>query len=449
MRKTLRNRAITETMNMHMMHRPSYGHGLHAKARERVAIAFVIAMSMMLTTAGCAGRSASSSDTGASRSPVASQNATTSQSPSGTGSAKAYKSGGGSADRTDSAEYLAGRLVSGMSVAEKVGQLMMVPLFSGNDPGTIREAIVRDHVGSVLLIGNWSNGVSATAGATATLQGYAPENRRLLICTDQEGGQVQHLSGEGFNRIPSAVEQGRVSGTTLRRSAKTWGGQLAQAGVNVDLAPVADTVTTPSRADNAPIGALNRDFGLNPAGNGDHAAAFVAGMRDAGIMTAVKHFPGLGGVTGNTDFTAKGIVDSSTTLRGGSDDPIEGFRHAIAAKPDMVMMSLAVYAAIDGSSPAAFSSRIVNGYLRKTLGYEGVVTSDSMSAEALGSIPVRELGVRFVSAGGDLICIGDESDVAPILQGLLERARSDAGFARQVDRAATRVMTLKIRAGLA
>ena len=74
---------------------------------------------------------------------------------------------------------------------------------------------------------------------------------------DQEGGQVQHLKGSGFDTMPSAVAQGQMSADTLRSSAKTWGGQLKQAGINVDLAPVLGTVQV-KRSSNAPIGALNR-----------------------------------------------------------------------------------------------------------------------------------------------------------------------------------------------
>ena len=336
--------------------------------------------------------------------------------------------------------------VDAMSLEERVGQLVMVPLFAGTDASALRTLIRDRHAGSVLVIGKWKSGTAGVAEAVDVLQSYAPDGNRLIVATDQEGGTVQHLTGTGFDAIPSAVRQGAMDADTLRSSAARWGSQLAEAGVNVDLAPVTDTVVGPRKA-NAPIGALNRDFGLDADGNAAHAIAFVTGMRDAGVMSAVKHYPGLGAVTGNMDFTAEGITDTTTTLGG---PEVAAFDRTIReADPAMVMMSLATYRAIDGSAPAAFSRAIVDGHLRGTAGYGGVVISDSLSAEALGGIPTGELGVRLIEAGGDLACIGASELVAPIMDGLMAKAQADPSFAERVMASAVRVMTLKYRMGLA
>ena len=324
------------------------------------------------------------------------------------------------------------RTVAAMSMEERVGQLVMAPLNAGTDPSSLASTIRDRHVGSVLIIGNWNNGIASVRQATDALQSYAPANIKLLMTTDQEGGLVQHLQGSGFSTMPSAVEQGRMSTDQLRQSAAVWGNQLAQAGINVDLAPVVGTVTVP-RASNAPIGALNRDF--------------VLGMRDSGVATSIKHYPSLGSVTGNTDFTADGILDTTTVLDG---DVVNAFGTVIAdTQPAMVMMSLATYQAIDASAPAAFSPTIIDGYLRARQGYQGVVTSDSLSAAALGGISPDQLGVRLVEAGGDLACIGAADYVTPILDGLNTKATTDAAFAAKVTRSAERVLTLKYQMGLA
>lgn len=372
---------------------------------------------------------------------------------SGTGAKNAADGGGNqslnrisSPKPDDSAAVQARRLVSAMSMTERVGQLVMVPLFAGTDPSALASTIQNEHAGSVLIIGNWTGGTASVKAAADQLQGYAPSGNRLIIATDQEGGQVQHLTGTGFDVMPSAVEQGAMGTDQLRASAKTWGSQLTAAGVNVDLAPVLGTVTV-DRASNAPIGALNRDFGLDAAGNAAHGVAFVEGMRDAGVETSVKHYPGLGAVTGNTDFTAEGILDTTTTLDG---DEIGAFDTAIRqSSPAMVMMSLATYQAIDPANPAVFSSAIIEKHLRGDLGYDGVVTSDSLSAEALSGYDATQLGVRMIEAGGDLACIGQVDYVEPILRGLNMQASADEAFAKKVTESAVRVMTLKIRMGLA
>lgn len=346
----------------------------------------------------------------------------------------------------DSPAAKASRAIATMSLDERAGQLIMAPMFAGGNPADLSALISTRHVGSVVLIGNWNNGTAAAKTAADALQSYAPSGNQLIVSTDQEGGQVQHLKGSGFDTMPSAVAQGQMSADTLRSSAKTWGGQLKQAGINVDLAPVLGTVQV-KRSSNAPIGALNRDFGLDSNGNAQHGIAFVEGMRDAGVGATVKHYPGLGAVTGNTDFTTEGILDTTTTL---DDEEIGAFNTTIKqAKPAMVMMSLATYQRIDSSAPAAFSSKIINGTLRGSVGYDGVVISDSLSAAAVSGIATKDLGVRLVDAGGDLACIGDTSYVTPILDGIIARAQSDPAFAKKVTASATRVMTLKYQMGLA
>ena len=335
--------------------------------------------------------------------------------------------------------------VAVMSMEQRVGQLVMAPLSAGTDPSSLEGTIRDRHVGSVLVIGNWNDGVASVRQATDALQSYAPANNRLLMTTDQEGGQVQHLQGNGFSAMPSAVEQGRMDTDQLRRSAAVWGSQLAQAGINVDLAPVVGTVTV-ARASNAPIGALDRDFGLDAAGNAAHAGAFVLGMRDAGVATSIKHYPSLGSVTGNTDFTASSILDTTTTLDG---PEINAFNATFDANPSMVMMSLATYQRIDPDNPAVFSHSLITDYLRGTIGFQGVVTSDSMSAAALSGIQPSDLGVRLIEAGGDLACIGASSYVQPVLDGLKAKASADPSFAQQVTRSVERVMTLKYSIGLA
>ena len=221
------------------------------------------------------------------------------------------------------------KAVEAMSMQERVGQLVMAPLYAGSDPSTLQHLIADQHVGSVLVIGNWTSGTAGVAAAPPAPPSHAPPDEQPEMATDQEGGQVQHLQGSGFDRMPSAVDQGRMTTDTLRESAAVWGSQLKSAGINVDLAPVVGTVTV-DRASNDPVGALNRDFGLDAAGNAEHAKAFIEGMADSGVGSAIKHYPGLGSVTGNTDFTAEGTLDTTTTLDGAE---IGAFNEALRRIP--------------------------------------------------------------------------------------------------------------------
>jgi beta-N-acetylhexosaminidase len=340
---------------------------------------------------------------------------------------------------------LAKDTLAAMSLEQKAAQLIMVPLTPSTDLGAFAAKVQERQPGAVLLLENGWNSVDKVRAATAALRDAAPESADLWIAVDQEGGQVQRLSGGGFDTIPSGVNQGQMSLDDLQAQAAVWGGQLAGAGVNLDLAPVVDWVDPAGRRSNAPIGAMDRDYGLDAAGNGEHAGAFIAGMRKAGVGTAVKHFPGLGLVTGNTDFTATGIVDTAT---GTDSESVKAFADTLRAEPTMVMMALATYERIDSANPAALSSVVVQELLRGQLGWQGVVISDSLTAAAVSGVSVGDRVTRFVEAGGDVACFGSASDAWAALDALIAQGKAEAAFAQLIDQSALRVLSAKAAAGL-
>ncbi|KTS03014.1 glycoside hydrolase family 3 N-terminal domain-containing protein, partial [Microbacterium testaceum] len=146
--------------------------------------------------------------------------------------------------------------LAGMSLDDRVGQMFMVGTSVDGADQTTLSAVADDHIGGIFLHGRSDAGAQATAQLVSTFTSAQAAGQPLLwVSTDQEGGEVQVLSGPGFDEIPSAVDQGQQDDATLRSNAATWGGQLAQAGVNMNLAPVADIVTSPETAQsNPPIG---------------------------------------------------------------------------------------------------------------------------------------------------------------------------------------------------
>ena len=132
-----------------------------------------------------------------------------------------------------------------------------------------------------------------------------------MLAADQEGGRVQRLKGSGFATIPSARVQAKQSNAALRRSAYDWGRELKDAGINANLAPVADVVPMSMAWVNQPIGSLRRGYDSAPEKVAAKVTAFIEGMDRAGVA-AVKHFPGLGRVRGNTDYVSR-VVDTRTT----------------------------------------------------------------------------------------------------------------------------------------
>jgi beta-N-acetylhexosaminidase len=327
-----------------------------------------------------------------------------------------------------------------LTLAQRVGQLFVVA-----GPG-LAAAEPAYHFGSVLLTES-AAGTAALARQNRAVQALASPGTggvRFFIAANQEGGEIQQLTGPGFATIPSELVQGSWSTATLRTAATGWGTDLRAAGVNLDLAPVMDVVPAATAASNAPIGALDREYGSDPAVNGAHGAAFIEGMAAAGVLTVAKHFPGLGRVTGNTDFTPD-VVDNVTT----ADDPyLNSFRAAIGAGVPMVMVALATYTRIDPSRLAVFSPAVMR-LLRDQLGFTGVIVSDDLGdAAAVAPMPAANRGTGFLAAGGDLIVSQSVVPAERMAAAMVARATANAAFRATVNAAAVRVLTAKQAAGL-
>ncbi|MBZ4487391.1 glycoside hydrolase family 3 protein [Microbacterium sp. cx-55] len=333
--------------------------------------------------------------------------------------------------------------IAGLDLDERVGQLFMVGTsVDGADPTTLA-AVADQRVAGIFLHGRSSAGAGATAALVAQFTAvHDSASPRLWVATDQEGGDVQVLSGDGFEKMPTALTSAQRDDATLRADAARWGAQLRAAGIDMNLAPVADIVTSPETArDNKPIGIYNREYGFDEATVAAKSGAFAQGMRDAGVLPTLKHFPGLGRVTGNTDYAAD-VVDGQV----GADSPdVSVYRTLLPQGPAVVMMSTAVYDRIDPSAPAAFSAPVVTGLLRGDLGFDGVVMTDDLSApEQVARWSPGERATLAVDAGVDLLLVSADASVFPeMYEAVRSRAESDPAFAEKVDDAARRVVELK------
>ncbi len=341
-----------------------------------------------------------------------------------------------------------GAVVAGMSPEQRVGQLFMAGVDAGTPTAQQLDLIRSEHLGGVILTGRSSAGVQATRGVTDRLRsrsgGAVTDGVGLWVATDQEGGSVQVLSGPGFSDIPTALTQGGLAPADLRGRAAGWGRELRAAGVDLDLAPVLDTVPADLGTRNRPIGYYAREYAHDPGAVAASGTAFAAGLRDAAVQATGKHFPGLGRVIDNTDTTA-GVTDG-TTVRG--DAYLAPFAAAVDDGIPVVMVSSATYTRIDPGSIAAFSPVVIDQMLRGDLGFGGVVMSDSLGAAALRDVPVADRAVRFLQAGGTVALSAQPGIVAPMIDGVLARVRGDSAFAGRVDAAVATVLRAKYAAGL-
>jgi beta-N-acetylhexosaminidase len=331
-------------------------------------------------------------------------------------------------------------LVDGWTLEEKVGQILMVGLPVAGPFQPTFDMLRDGQIGGVFLHGRTKAGRQPVKNLVdAAVDAAAQEREPLFVATDQEGGAVQVLRGPGFSDIPSALDQAALAATDLRKRSEVWGDELAAVGVNLNLAPVLDLVPEAAASSNAPIGFFGRNYGYTAESVITHGNAFAQGQRDAGVQTAVKHFPGLGRVAGNTDDTA-GVTDTVT----GPDAPsVAVFDAGIEAGSGLVMMSSATYSRIDPDAPAVFSPTVVG--LVRELGFDGVIISDDLSAAVqVESVPPGERAVRAVGAGVDMVLASARPSVAPaMVDALVRKARDDRDFAAKVDAAAARVVAAK------
>ena len=167
-------------------------------------------------------------------------------------------------------------------------------------------------------------------------------------------------------------------------------------------------------------------------------------MRAGGVATTAKHFPGLGSVAGNTDFTGA-VVDAVTTRH---DPDLQPFSHAVDAGVPFVMISLATYERIDPDHLAVFSNTVINGILRGDLGFRGVVISDSLAATAVASMSPGTRAIDFLDAGGDMIVLNPVDQAIEMANAIASFASTRAWFRARVDNAAWHVLRAKEAAGL-
>lgn len=332
-----------------------------------------------------------------------------------------------------------------LTLEQRIGQILMMGAAATGANTSTMTGLRKYHVGNVMLTGRSWRGTAATKAVvrqmTATVSPATTGGIRMFVSTDQEGGLVQVLNGPGYSSIPTAIRQGTLSSSSLRAKARWWGEQLKVSGVNVNLAPVADTVPSAAFAPyNEPIGYYGRHYGYTPQAVGADVAAYTLGMKDASIASVPKHFPGLGRVRGNTD-TQSGVTDYRTTRTDPNRRPfVDGFR----AGARWVMVSSAYYRRIDSGRPATFSPMVMRTMLRGDLGFSGIIVSDDVClSRQLSRWSLGARAVNFFNAGGTMLLCVNPRAIPAIYTQVLSLARENRFFRAKVNAAALKVLQVK------
>lgn len=320
------------------------------------------------------------------------------------------------------------------SLAELVGQKLMIALDGPTADAALLERIRRGEIGGVILFGRNVQDEAQVTALVAALQGAAAEGGRppLLVSVDQEGGGIVRLPWAPPTRTPPAMgrlgsndeafHQGAITGTALRAD-----------GVNLDLAPVADVPASTSSF----LYRQGRWWSFDAGRTARLSDAFASGLLAGGVIPTMKHFPGLGLATRTTDRYVVTIDAPLSVL----EPSLAPYRTAIGHGIPAIMLSNAIYPAFDPDHAAGWSPAVCR-FLREDLGFAGVTMTDSLNGigAAMGADPT-ELAILAAIAGTDVVLLtgGEVSTgrtfarmLAAAESGRIPRANLEASYARIV-----------------
>jgi beta-N-acetylhexosaminidase len=320
----------------------------------------------------------------------------------------------------------AAKPVDRAALAQRSGQ-MVISSVDGASAGRRLLARVRaGSIGGVILFGPNIRSVGQVRAMVDRLQRAASAGGRppLLVLVDQEGGQVRR-----FGSLPPTTSPA-LMGTAARAQGRATAAGLRRAGVNVDLAPVADVPSVPGNF----LG--DRAFGTSVGAVRTRACAFASGLAAGGVAPTLKHFPGLGAAPGNTDFASATVRLSRGALRRAYAP------YRACGNKGLVMVSSAAYTALPSRLPAVLEPATYRRELREIAGFRGPAISDDLVAAALRPYP--DAGVRAAAAGLDLLLYGGTERTAAHASAQLSRAvRSGRVPASRVTEALRRIAALR------
>jgi beta-N-acetylhexosaminidase len=335
-----------------------------------------------------------------------------------------------------------------LSPAQLAGQRVIFSYAGQRPPAALLSLIAHGEVAGVIF---FSGNVASAAQLSGVIRqldaadaaSTNPVRAPLLLMTDQEGGPVRRLPG-GPSLSEKQVGQSADPAAAARTAGTQAAANLRAIGLNVNLAPVLDVFRTAGDFDDQ----FGRSYSSDPRTVASLGADFIAAQQGGGVAATAKHFPGLGtaATKQDTDFEPVTLNAPAATLRAVDELP---YPAAISAGVKLIMVSWAVYPALDPGRPAGLSARIVGGELRSRLGFGGVTITDALEADTLKSYgPIAHRALLAAQAGMDLILCSAQSltegteCVSGLEGGYGSGALPKAGF----EAAAARVLAL--RAGL-
>ena len=344
---------------------------------------------------------------------------------------------GGSEEEILSAEVE--KIINLMSPEKMAGQLMMVG-FSGLEPDYYISCMINlSYIGGVVLFSRNIEDSVQVAKLNNQLQKMSIANKclPLFIAVDQEGGKINRFR-DIIPMFPGPAQLGKLnSPDAVELVATDTATELGAMGVNVNFAPVLDVGYRNSVM-------AGRVFSSDPTVVAELGVAAVNGYRKGGVIPCVKHFPGLGR---SINDTHKGPVEINVEYSKLYEKDILPFYQAIKENVEMVMVSHALYPALDRENPSSLSYGVQTSLLRETLGYNGLIISDDLEmGAATAQDSIGRLAVKAIKAGTDivLVCHTPEKQ-KEVYEAILAATQSGEISDRRLNESLRRIITLKLK----
>ena len=343
----------------------------------------------------------------------------------------------------------AAAIVEGMTLEEKVAQMFIVTPETITGVGTAtaagtttQQALEAYPVGGIVYFQKNLENPDQTRTMIENTQRYAQETvgLPLFIGVDEEGGTVSRVGGNSGFGIANVGDMSAVGATgdaaQAKETAQTIGGYLSDLGFNLNFAPDADICGDPATDVMA-----RRSFGQDPELVATMVSAQVEGFLGEGVLCCAKHFPGIGGVAGDSH---EGTITSAKTLDELRSFELVPFEAAIEAGVPLVMVGhLSTPNATGDDTPASLNHAIVTELLRDELEFDGLIVTDSLSMGAVGGFCTSSnVGVTVIKAGVDLILMPEDFTAA--YQGVLDAVADGTISEERIDESVERIVETKL-----
>lgn len=337
----------------------------------------------------------------------------------------------------------ANTLIASMSLDQELGQLTMVgvlgPSLTPDDIAWIRQL----QPGSVILYNGNMQSLAQTQALISQLQ--ANVRVPMFVMVDQEGGLVDRMANLD-GPAPSATQLGATGDANAARQQGAYdAAHMAQAGVNVNLAPVVDVPSVPGGE-----GALyDRTFSTSPQVVTTMAGAYLSGLQSSGKVAGVlKHFPGLGTAATDPHKALPTVTQTQAQFEATDWAPYKAL--LASGQVHMIMTSHILAPALDPTYPATISSAITTGILRDKLGFQGIIITDDVFMGAMRlNFPMDEVFTRAVLAGNDIICCTWGTDESSYYLTTIETDVANGSITKaRIDESVRRVLLEKMALGL-